>query len=157
MKRIPIEFVVIGYHDHRIDKPAPFGFVLQAGPRISVYQRADLSRYNLPEIFEFTARNLGTVVLANVRKFDRQGEGLHQFLTRTCFNTVGSFRCWQPTEDQVPAGKLDDYIAKLKEGLNTEIAEYERALHVYDASCSPDWTRCPEADQTFTPVRIPVI
>ena len=60
---LTIEAVMIGYVDPRINAGTPFGFAMKAGRRVFVHHRADLANFGLPQMFEYTAKNLPAIIM----------------------------------------------------------------------------------------------
>lgn len=141
--KLTVEAVIIGYHDQRVGRAAPTGFAFMVGNQVVVHHRGDLSAFNLPPAFLFTAERMPKIIHQSCKPKGPTSRSLHEHLTKTCFQNVGSFRCWQPIRRSVRADELDGLVYEIKKMIDAQLDDYVAQLEEYEASCRPSWGRFP--------------
>lgn len=139
--------MLIGYHDHRVERPTPFGFAMLVDGQILVHHRKDITQFSLPPIFEFTAKNLPAVIHDEFKRAGKEGKrvgDLHKFLVRHCFDGLGSLRCWQPIKETLHQLELDGFVLCLRNMVDQQMGDYAEVLQDYHDSCDPRWQRSPD-------------
>lgn len=148
---LKIEVVMIGYVDPRINTGAPFGFAMKAAQRVIVHHRTDLTNFGLPQMFEFTAKNLPAIIMDRFKSLGKKADvktPLHEFLVKNCFDGLGSFRCWQPIQESISPEDLDAFVIALRGLVDRAMSDYQSKLDEFKASCDPGWRRLPELQKT---------
>ena len=153
--RVETEVVIIGYYDPRIGAEAPIGFAVKTGPRVVVHYGYDLDELDLPKTFSFTAKQLPNIVYDKCKNGGIGNCSLHKHLLKTCFSSLGSFRCWQPITQELDPADLDGFVTDVQKVVDQGMQSYLDKLVNYQDSCKPHWQRIPE--KTFIASMPPLV
>lgn len=150
-RSVKVQVVVFGYSNPQIEHMAPYGFVLMSPDSTVIYSRADVKSHPIPEVFRFTATQLPTIILDEIRKAGKAHISLHEFLISKVFNGLGSFRIWDGGEQQVGLGEIDWLSYIMRKWVDDNLKLYINAVQAFEHDCSPAWSRLQNPDVAPTP------